>query len=600
MIDWLIAAAVGLIAAALLYGRQRGAGPAPAWRIALGTLRAAALTLVVALLLDAPLGRARPAPPTVFVDASLSMTRENAALAGAAWDSATSVDADSIWFFGDTIRPAARETAPSDRTTRVRPVVERTMASGRPAVLITDGEVEDSSALDALVSGSRIVVLSREPGMDAAVVAMEAPRAAVAGDSLDIRLTIGAGARGAAAGSLALELEGRALGRWPMQAMSPWSERQVEVRARADGITDGAGILRAVLTTPGDAEPRNDTLAATLELSRAASAVVVSTSPDQDVRFAIAVLRGALALPTRGFLRVAPGMWRHEGSLTPATEAEVRAALRDAPIAILHGDTLIFGPPRSVTLGPLALMIPAEEDGEWYPVATPVSPLSAALSAIPLESLPPVAAGASGAGDWIALEARRGREAQRRPLVVGSDAPRRVVLVTGSGFWRWRFRGGASADAFAALWGGIFDWLAAERADRRGAVPEATLVRSGQSIRWRRGSTADSLVHVLIQPRPSGRQDTLVLRFGPGTSVQETTPLPSGVYDVIVPGGRALLAVNASAELLPRRPRLQSGSVGTRRHVDEARRARNKSLLYILVVALLCAEWMTRRRIGLR
>jgi hypothetical protein len=600
MTDWLIAAAVGVIAAALLYGRQRGAGPAAIWRIALGTLRAAALTLVVALLLDAPLGRAQPARPAVFVDASLSMTRENAPLARAAWDSASAAGADSIWFFGDTVRAGERDALPADRTTRVRSVVERTMATGQPAILVTDGEVQDSSALDALVSGSRVVVLSREPKPDGAMVSMESPRAAVEGDSLDLRLTIAAGTRGAGAGSLTVALGARELGRWPVLAMSAWSERQLEVRVRAEGATDGPEIIRAVLSTPGDAEPRNDTLAATIELSRAASAVVVSTSPDQDVRFAIAVLRGSLALPTRGFLRVAPGMWRHEGSLTPATEAEVRAALRDAPIAILHGDTLIFGPPRSVTLGPLALLVPAEEEGEWYPVATPISPLSAALAAIPLESLPPVAAGVPGAGDWIALEARRGREALRRPVVVGRDAPRRVVTVTGSGFWRWRFRGGASADAFAAMWGGIFDWLAAERADRRGAVPEATLLRSGQTIRWRRGSSTDSVVRVVIQPRAVGRADTLTLRFGPGASLQETAPLPAGIYDVLVPGGRSLLAVNASAELLPSRPRLQSGSVGTRRHVDEARRARNKSLLYILIVAFLCAEWIARRRLGLR
>lgn len=600
MTDWLIAAAVGVIAAALLYGRQRGAGPSSAWRITLGAARAAALTLVVALLLDAPLGRARPAPPAVFVDASLSMTRENARLATAAWDSAAAIGADSVWFFGDSIRPAAEASRPADRSTIVRPIVERTMASGRPAVLITDGEVQDSSALDALVSGSRIVVLPRAPRRDGAVVSMESPRAAVQGDSLHLRVALGAGAQGAAAGSLALLLGEQQVGRWPVEAMSPWSERQLELRVRADGAADGPQILRAVLTTPDDAEARNDTLAATIELSRAASAVVVSTSPDQDVRFAIAVLRGALALPTRGFLRVAPGTWRHEGSLTPATEAEVRSALRDAPIAIIHGDTMIFGPPRAATLGPLALLVPTEEEGEWYPVATPVSPLSAALAAIPLDSLAPVAAGAPASGDWVALEARRGREALRRPLIVGSDALRRVVTVTGSGFWRWRFRGGAGADAFAALWGGIFDWLAAERADRRGAVPEATFVRSGQTIRWRRGTTTDSLVHAVIQPRAVDRPDTLTLHFGRGTVVQESAPLPPGIYEVLVPGGRALLAVNASAELLPRQPRLQSGRVGTRRHVDEARRARNKSVLYVLIVLLLCGEWVARRRLGLR
>ncbi|MEX2153478.1 MAG: hypothetical protein WD825_09075, partial [Gemmatimonadaceae bacterium] len=204
------------------------------------------------------------------------------------------------------------------------------------------------------------------------------------------------------------------------------------------------------------------------------------------------------------------------------------------------------------------------------------------------------------AGEWIALEARRGREAIRRPLVVGRDTPRRTVTVTGSGFWRWRFRGGASADAYAALWGGIFDWLAAERADRRGAVPEAGAVRAGQAIRWRRGSSADSTVRVVLQHRRRTRVDTLTLRFGAATAVQETPPLPQGVYDVIVPGGRTLLVVNASAELLPSLPRLRSGHVGSRVRPDDAPWARTSGALYAIVLLLLCAEWILRRRMGLR
>src|ERR1041385_8151936 len=94
----------------------------------------------------------------------------------------------------------------------------------------------------------------------------------------------------------------------------------------------------------------------------------VSTSPDFDARYALAVLRGALGIPSRGFFRVAPGEWRVEGPLTPVTEADVRQAVREAPVAILHGDTAAFGPPRSIALGPLALMPPASAaEGEWYP-----------------------------------------------------------------------------------------------------------------------------------------------------------------------------------------------------------------------------------------
>jgi hypothetical protein len=177
------------------------------------------------------------------------------------------------------------------------------------------------------------------------------------------------------------------------------------------------------------------------------------------------------------------------------------------------------------------------------------------------------------------------------------------VTVTASGFWRWRFRGGAGADAYAALWGGIFDWLAAERADRRGAVPEEAFVRAGQVVRWRRGSSADSVVRVTLQPRTGMRRvDSLALRFPPGVTIKETPALSPGVYDVIVPGGRTTLVVNAAAELLPTRPRLQSSSVGRRARTDDAPHARGfkSGALFVLLIVLLCLEWIARRRAGLR
>ena len=599
MSSWLIAIVVGALAAALQYARLRA--PAGLRRLLLATLRGLALTLAVALVLDAPLGRAAVVQPLVFVDASQSMAREGADLMRVALDSARAAGGDSVLLFGDSVRFARERGSSDDAATRVRPIVERAMATGRAAIIITDGELQDSSALDAFTNGSRVVVVARPQRRDAAVAGLEVPRAAVDGDSIVARITVSSGALGANAGTLTLFVGDRAIGRGTVEAMSPWSERQTEVRARLTSATQGSELLRAIVSTPDDAEPRNDTLSAAIEVSRAASAVFVSTSPDQDARFAIAVLRGALALPTRGFLRVAPGTWRVEGTLAPVTESEVRSALREAPVAILHGDTAIFGPPLGATNGPLALMVqPDAEDGEWYPSGAPASPLSGVLAAVPFDTLPPVSAGAPAQGDWVGLEARRGREMMRRPVVVGRDAPRRVVTVTASGFWRWRFRGGASADAYAALLGGIFDWLAAERADRRGAVPDEGIVRSGQPIRWRRGSSADSLVRVTLRRRGDTRVDSVLLRFAPGTTIQESAPLRAGVYEVTVPGGQALLPVNASSELLPERPRLSSSAVGRRSNLADARGARGNGWLYGLAIALLCAEWILRRRMGLR
>ncbi len=596
MSAWIIAVVAGVAVALVQY--VRGA-PTAAQRLGLGALRALAVAGAVALVLNAPLTPPTVVRPAVFLDASRSMTRGDSAVWHVAWDTVNALAPDSLWAFGDSVYPTKRGDRPTGNSSHSRPVVERAMATGRPAILVTDGELRDSSALDALVSGSRVVVVPRAPQRDLAVMSLDAPRAAVQDDSLALRIILGAAALGASAGTMTVLLENEVLGRWPFDSVSAWGERQIDVRVKAAG--QGSAVLKVALSSTGDVEPGNDTLGASVELSRAASAVFVSTSPDQDARFAIAVLRGALSLPTRGFLRVAPGRWRHEGSLTPVTEVEVRQAVRDAPVAILHGDTAIFGPPQLATAGPLALIVPAEsEDGEWYAIATPPSPLSSSLAALPLDSLPPMQAGVPFVGEWVALEARRGREEVRRAVVTGRDTPRRVAVISASGLWRWRFRGGASADAYAALWGGIFDWLAAERADKRGAVPDERLVRAGDQIRWRRGSSSDSVVRVVVQRRRATRADTIVLRFAPGVAAIETPGLDAGTYDVTVPNGRATLVVNAPTELLPARPTLESGGVGRRSAADAGGGARLAGWFYALVIALLCLEWFGRRRAGLR
>ena len=69
----------------------------------------------------------------------------------------------------------------------------------------------------------------------------------------------------------------------------------------------------------------------------------------------------------------------------------MRAALAEAPLAIIHGDTALFGAPRAVTKGSLLLYAPSADTlGEWYAVATPPSPISAVLSGVPWDSLAPL------------------------------------------------------------------------------------------------------------------------------------------------------------------------------------------------------------------
>jgi hypothetical protein len=201
---------------------------------------------------------------------------------------------------------------------------------------------------------------------------------------------------------------------------------------------------------------------------------------------------------------------------------------------------------------------------------------------------------------WHGVEARRGRGAEQKPIVVGVDTPRRVAIIGASGLWRWRFRGGVSSDAYTAFWGSIFDWLAAERADRRAAVPDERLVRAGDPIRWRRGAPTDSVVTITLHARGTTRVDSLTLRFPRDASVVETRPLAAGVYEVSTAGGGALLVVNPSREWLPRAPRLVSTTVSGPVTADAAPRLRGMGWVYALAIILLCAEWILRRRRGMR
>lgn len=604
MLEWLVAAVAGVAIAVLLYGRRdAGRGARSAVLIA---LRALAMTLLLALVLNAPAGPSRAPGPLVALDASASWERGgDTALWRAARARASRIASDSLILFGDSVRVARAPERPADDASRARALVERSLAAGRPLVLLTDGEIDDPASIQQLPSGSRVEVVGREPARDMAVASLDAPRAVVSGDTVEVRATLRNGPLAVSGGTLALRLGDSTIASAPIDSMAPRAERTLSVRASFGGAARPA-VLAAVATVPGDVEKRNDTLAVPVDISRAAGAVLASTSPDFDSRFVLPVLRGAVALPTRAYFRVASGIWRRDGSLAPVSESEVRAALRDAPLAIMHGDTSYFGAPRRATTGSLALISVAPPDaadtvGEWYPVAAPPSPLSPVLAGIVWDSLPPVAVtGAAPKGEWEGLVVARGRRFDRRPIVAGSTAGGRRVVVTGaSGLWRWRFRGGASADAYAALWGGIFDWLTAERPDPRAALPADGVLRAGETVRWRRGR-GDSVVKVVLERRGAAERDSLTLTFGSGTTVAESDPLPAAIYDVHAPGGDAILVVNESRELLPREPTVHSGAAGQAAALAEHHDLRERGWAYMLLIAFLCAEWLMRRRWGMR
>ena len=289
------------------------------------------------------------------------------------------------------------------------------------------------------------------------------------------------------------------------------------------------------------------------------------------------------------------------------TQAAVKRFGPEGGSVINVGSVIVRNPPPgsvvyTATKGALALFSPpAEGSADWYPTSAPPSPVAGPLSAAAWDSLPPLdVADDVPAGDWVALETRRGRRLESRNAIVGRESPRRTVIVGASGFWRWRVRGGVGSDAFGALWGGLFDWLSAGRTDARAAVNADAIVHAGDPVRWRRGAGDDSLVTVVITRRGAPvRVDSVSLRFTAGENIVESRPLPTGVYDVQAPGGASVVAVNPSRELYPRRG-IQSGAVGRGGSLSDAPRLRSLGWVYAVMILALCAEWFLRRRLGLR
>jgi hypothetical protein len=600
MFDWILSLLAGVAAAFLAYGWR----PQRRW-IALLAARVLSVLLATALFLDAPLG-SRSRSPIVALDVSGSWTRggDRAAFARAKAIAAQRSSEGRIAIYGDSLREASVGAIqlPSDSRSLVGPLVARAAASGRPVLLISDGEADDPEALRSLPAGSELLVLDRSPAVDLAVANLRLPRSALAGDTVRVGVDVAAGALPVPAGTLTFALDNLRLASVALDSMPPFGERSLEVHLR---LPDRAGwaLLRVVAQVPRDAEPSNDTLTAVLGVAREAQAVLVSTSPDLDVRALGTVLRGIVSLPTRGYLRVAPGQWREEGTLAAVSEDLVRQAVRNAPLLLLYGDTAFFGPPRALGAGGVLLVVPPGiESGEWFATGSAASPLSSLLAGLEWDSLAPLSVGPVPRGaTFNLLEVRRARRLERSFVGSGWESPRRVVVVNASGFWRWRQHGGAAALAHAAFWSGILDWLAAE--DRqRGIATGASFYREGDVLTWIRGRGADSVVQVVLQSLSTREPlvDTLHLNFGSGRAVVETPGLPRGVYRAVALRDSFLVAVNASRELLPRSPLLRSGAVGEIPPAGWERRLRGEPWAYVLLLLALLGEWLGRRRLGLR
>jgi hypothetical protein len=539
--------------------------------------------------------------PLVLLDASLSMTA-----AGRDWPAVRRL-ADSLGdvrYFGDS-RPGT-DSLPNRGRSLLTPALSAAAASDRPVIVLTDGEIDDAAGLPAdLLARSRVEVLPRAPARDIAVVSVDGPARITAGDSLRYDVTLrfsGDTAPDSAVVELRSDDSKRTLLTRRVLRSSGGEARAV-LRAPSAGIAAGQHLLWVRVMDNHDAEPRTDERVVHLAVAATPGVVFVSDPGDWDARFLFRAIRDVASVPARGYVRIGE-RWRSMTDLKPVAEDVMRRAIRGADLVVLKGSAVartgdVRG--RGVWLWPGGGDTPGQE-GDWYLAATPASPVAAALGGLPIDSFPPavlLTPEQPPSNGWVGLMAQAGRRGAPRPAFFGSESGgvRRVTTAV-DGLWRWSFRGGSSEQGYRALVGATVTWLLGAPDTARGpAHPVAPVVMNGRPLvfEWTGGGAPHP---VAIDFTGAGSvSDTL--RFdGAGRADIWLAP---GTWRYRLEGGmQGLVAVEEySDELLARAPSIATkpGGVVT---ANARASARDWAWLFGMVVLGLCAEWLVRRKLGLR
>jgi len=600
-IGLLTAAIAGVVYLGLERLRFAGFGMA-----VLRTVGVASLALL--LINPASTTRAPEAPPTVLLDASLSL-----GTAGGRWREALDTARALAGTAGVILRFGGRVTAndttpPGDGSTRLADALR--LAHGRPGpvVVVTDGEVEDAGTLEpSLLEGTRIVLVPRQAVPDAALLELAAPGRVDRGDSLALDLTIGTfGPLGARRGRVEVALDGRVLARRDVELPPAPGTARRRVALGPQGLTPGARLLSVRLVTPGDAEPGDDTRWRWLRVEDQPGVVVLASPADWEFRFLVRELWDLAPGAVRGYAEVQSGRWVDMRTLAPVAASAVDQATAGASVVVTAGARAARASRRQAvwrwlpgdsTLGTLA--------GDWY-VSADVrpSPVAGRLGAVSWDSLPPLVGlvpVVPADAQWVALSARLARRGAERPVLLGGDsAGVRLLTVTGDGLWRWALRGGAAREAYRAMLASGLDWLlGGAGAAGQVAVTAAEVVPRGTPVTFRfTGDSVPDSLHVSVTDGGPTRE--LTLRFdAEGSALAWLAP---GAYRWSArEGGRAAGAFVVEAysdEVPPRAVTLAAGS-GRLREVLAATYARQRPWLFALVIVALAAEWIWRHRTGL-
>ncbi len=669
-------------------------------RRVLVAVRAIALLAILWLLAQPVLERALPASGrrvTVLVDRSASMTLP-ASRGGAPRAEVAARAADEVVRalrsrarverrdFAAILRPDTGRAGLPDQSTALGDALEQLAAlplERRPdgVVVVSDGIVnagaDPVAAARALGVPVHAVRVGGPLGPDRAVAEVEGSREARVGEPTPVRVHVLSGEpRGTAIGVRLLD-EGRELARVQVPAPGPGAEAIAELRVTPS--RPGLAVWTArVDSLPGDAVPANDAREVAVPVAPGKLGVLVlSAGLNWDLTFLRRAWLGdsTLALDTR--VRDGAGWHAVERG---RSEAPQPADLRGKSVVVLDGlsapeagaafdaalgafvreggGLLLLGGPapgaarfaHGALARELAWARGAGTEHEASPVPSPAAGELFAWDedpargeqawrvAAPLAAVQPLAA---AAGDRVLLAGSGGGA----PLVVSRRAGRGpVMLVNGTGFWRWALSGtdALASDRSRVLWRHVARWLAEPvQGEPLRVQPERALTPGGEPVRLV-ASLQDEAFRPLAGAQLAGeavdaRGGRVPLAFVPGEpgSYVATLPAPHpGRWQVSVratAGGRERgrargeFAVDRwSLELLRAEPdsatlgamAAASGgrvtdAAGAGRWAERietralARRRTSSTRLwespwtFAIVVGLLAVEWIWRRRRGL-
>jgi hypothetical protein len=543
--------------------------------------------------------------PLVLLDGSLSLSA-----AGGKWREASAAAAalGEVRRFGD--ERASLDSLPARGRSELGPALRAAAASDRPVVIVTDGEIDDVPDIPRdLLARASVRVFPRDSLPDLAVTAATGPARVTAGDSIALEVEVRA-LRGAprTGGAIAVTSGRTRLGSRPLR-FDAGGVARLRFAVPSAGLAAGDHLLR-VAVAAGDGEPRTDARLLLVSIAATPGVVLVAAPGDWDARALYRTLTAVAELPVRGYLRLDAARWRSMADLAPVSADVVRRAARGADLLILKGAAgyLAAGTrARGVLVWPSGEGGEALIGGDWYLTPNESSPVAGAFLGLPTDSFPPATRLTPiepPAGAWTALEAQESRRGAHRPAVIGLDEGRvRRVTVAVDGLWRWAFRGGSSEQAYRAWVAATASWLLGGADSARGtARPARPVVQSGRPVTFEwtaSGAPRDVIVGWTAAAPGAAPTRTDTLRFdGAGRALAWLEP---GEYRYrLSEGGSGTVAVESySDELVPRPATLTARESQAPRPISRSA-ARDWLWLFGIAVVALAAEWLLRRRMGLK